>query len=102
MKMALCAQHFHSTKTRTPNADVKFMQANETRSNNAAMRRLNAKEAAAELNVSTWTVLAMKKAGAPFTGRYCTLLDLDAWWRANPSFCASRVWRTKKASIGQD
>lgn len=78
------------------------MQADKTLPTNLGMRRLNAKEAAAELNVSTWTVLAMKKAGAPFTGRYCTLLDLDAWWRANPSFCASRVWRTKKAAIGQD
>ena len=102
MRLASCAQHFHFTKTPALFCDTPIMQANEALSANAAMRRLNAKEAAAELNVSTWTVLAMKKAGAPFTGRYCTLLDLDAWWRANPSFCASRVWRTKKAATDQD
>lgn len=56
-------------------------------------RRLNAKEAAAAFNVSVWTVYAMKKAGAPFYGRYCTISDLDAWWRAHPDFCASKVWR---------
>jgi hypothetical protein len=66
--------------------------------NDAEMRRLNGKEAAAILNVSVWTVYAMKRAGAPFTGRYCTIADLDAWWRAHPDFCASRIWRDSTAS----
>ena len=74
------------------------MPGNPAKLGNAATRRLNAKEAAAEFNVSVWTIYAMKKAGAPFMGRYCTIPDLDAWWRAHPDFCASRIWRSPRGT----
>jgi len=63
------------------------------------MKRMNGKELAAALNISVWSIYAMKRAGAPFYGRYATLWDIDRWWREHPGFCASQVWRSQpKAS----
>lgn len=59
------------------------------------MKLLNQKQLAAELGVSKFFTTALKRAGAPFWGRYTTIEAIMGWLHDNPSFCASDVWRPK-------